>query len=80
MHTEGEAPAGLVRSIAQGPGAHIRKHGYDYTKRLNKEIVCSSGASRSCRCARWRVSACCSWPRRWLSVTTSAESCTTTLP
>ena len=39
MHTEGEAPAGLVRSIAQGPGAHIRKHGYDYTKRLNKEIV-----------------------------------------
>ena len=39
MNTEGEAPAMLVTSIAQGPGAHIRKHGYDYTKRLNKEIV-----------------------------------------
>ena len=39
MQTDGEAPAGLVRYIAQGPGAHIRKHGYGYTKRLNKEIA-----------------------------------------
>ena len=40
MTIEGDSPpAALVTIIAQGPGAHIRKHGYRYTKRLNKEIV-----------------------------------------
>ena len=40
MTIEGEnPPAALVTIIAQGPGAHIRKHGYRYTKRLNNELV-----------------------------------------
>ena len=40
MHIEGDAPpAALVTIIAQGPGAHIRKHGYRYTRRLDKELV-----------------------------------------
>ena len=40
MHIEGEAPpAALVTIISQGPGAHIRKHGYRYTRRLDKELV-----------------------------------------
>ena len=40
MTIEGDSPpAALVTIIAQGPGAHIRKHGYRYTKRLNKELV-----------------------------------------
>ena len=40
MNIEGDnPPAALVTIIAQGPGAHIRKHGYRYTKRLNKELV-----------------------------------------
>ena len=32
MHTEGEPPSALVTIIAQGPGAHIRKHAYRYVK------------------------------------------------
>ena len=40
MHIEGEKPpAALVTIIGQGPGAHIRKHGYRYTRRLDKELV-----------------------------------------
>ena len=40
MHIEGDTPpAALVAIIAQGPGAHIRKHGYRYTRRLDKELV-----------------------------------------
>eukprot|EP00964_Phaeocystis_antarctica_P162145 scaffold135863_cov130-Phaeocystis_antarctica.AAC.1 len=40
MRIEGEtAPAALIALIAQGPGAHIRKHGYRYTRRLDKELV-----------------------------------------
>ena len=40
MLIEGETPpAALVTIIAQGPGAHIRKHSYKYTKRLNRELV-----------------------------------------
>ena len=40
MNIEGDAPpAALVPMIAQGLGAHIRKHGYRYTKRIAKEIV-----------------------------------------
>ena len=40
MRIEGDAPpAALVTIIAQGPGAHIRKHGYRYTRRLEKELV-----------------------------------------
>ncbi len=40
MNIEGDnPPSALVTIIAQGPGAHIRKHGYRYTKRLNKELV-----------------------------------------
>ena len=40
MHIEGDAPpAALVTIIAQGPGAHIRKHGYRYTRRIDKELV-----------------------------------------
>ena len=39
MDTQGEAPTALVTAISKGPGAHIRNHGYKYTKRLNKEIV-----------------------------------------
>ena len=40
MHIEGDAPpAALVTIIAQGPGAHIRKHAYRYTKRIAKELV-----------------------------------------
>tara|TARA_B100000795_G_scaffold241956_1_gene204970 strand:+ start:1683 stop:2795 length:1113 start_codon:yes stop_codon:yes gene_type:complete len=39
MHIEGEAPpAALLTIIAEGPGAHIRKHGYRYTRRLDKEL------------------------------------------
>ena len=37
---EGDAPpAALVTIISQGPGAHIRKHGYRYMRRLDKELV-----------------------------------------
>ena len=40
MAMEGDnPPAALVTIIARGPGVHIRKHGYRYTKRLNKELV-----------------------------------------
>ena len=40
MHIEGDTPpAALVAIIAQGPGAHIRKHGYRYTRRIDKELV-----------------------------------------
>ena len=40
MHIEGDTPpAALVAISAQGPGAHIRKHGYRYMRRINKELV-----------------------------------------
>ena len=40
MHIEGDTPpAALVTIIAQGPGAHIRKHGYRYMRRIDKELV-----------------------------------------
>ena len=39
MRIEGDAPAALVTIIAQGPGAHIRKHGYRYMRRIDKELV-----------------------------------------
>ena len=39
MQIEGDPPAALITMIAQGPSAHIRKHGYRYTKRLDKELV-----------------------------------------
>eukprot|EP00964_Phaeocystis_antarctica_P053968 scaffold31704_cov61-Phaeocystis_antarctica.AAC.2 len=40
MHIEGDTPpAALVAIIAQGPGAHIRKHGYRYARRIDKELV-----------------------------------------
>ena len=39
MLTEGDAPSALVVCISQGCGAHIRKHGYRYTKRISRELV-----------------------------------------
>ena len=39
MDINGDPPAALVTMIAQGPGAHIRKHAYRYTKRIAKELV-----------------------------------------
>ena len=40
MRIEGDAPpAALVTIIAQGPGAHIRKHSYRYMRRIDKELV-----------------------------------------
>ena len=39
MYIEGEPPAALIAMIAQGLSAHIRKHGYRYTRRLDKELV-----------------------------------------
>eukprot|EP00964_Phaeocystis_antarctica_P003439 scaffold1847_cov59-Phaeocystis_antarctica.AAC.4 len=40
MHIEGDTPpSALVAIIAQGPGAHIRKHGYRYARRIDKELV-----------------------------------------
>ena len=34
----GEPPAALIAMIAQGPGAHIRKHGYRYKWRIDEEL------------------------------------------
>ena len=40
IYIEGDTPpAALVIIISQGPGAHIRKHGYRYTRRIDKEVV-----------------------------------------
>merc|ERR1712086_1187940 len=40
MHIEGDTPpAALVAIIAQGPGAHIRKHGCRYMRRIDKELA-----------------------------------------
>ena len=39
MYIEGEPPAALIAIIAQGSSAHIRKHGYRYTRRIDKELV-----------------------------------------
>ena len=40
MHIDGDTPpAALVTIIAQGPGAHIRKHGYRYSRRLERELM-----------------------------------------
>ena len=34
----GEPPAALIAMIAQGPGVHIRKHGYRYKWRIDEEL------------------------------------------
>ena len=39
MDTKGEAPAALVTALSQGPGAHIKKHVYRYTRTINRELV-----------------------------------------
>ena len=39
ISTIGKPPVALLTRLNQGPGAHIRKHAYDYNRTINQELA-----------------------------------------